>query len=349
VTCQGSSELLIVSPSLDVEARVQLAWPNARAIAVSSDGARAYVSHYLTEEPGTDGHVSVVDLAQKSVSAVFAVPADTSTCETQNSGQGVLNILSSLALVPDGAPAEVAGQLWVGGTQQNNISKGLFKRDPRFKNEPGAHLFPLARFTAFPEEGISRNVYRPSFHDVIRLGIVKLDATSGKPIGKLDFDEAGNASDIEMSPDGTTAYVVDLTFNTYHVLNTKKGQGSDVTTLFAAPSAFGPGGADPGQACVQDALRPITSEAPFRMTPQAQITTIDGYNPFDASATAVATGVDFDSQTYFASGISRMRHVPDGVGTAPIGVRLSPDGTTTSRGTSSRWAPRIRSAATASP
>jgi hypothetical protein len=326
VTCQSSSEVLILSPSLDVQARVKTAWPNPRAIAISSDGSKAYVTHFLTEEPGTDGHVSVIDLANKSISAVFLVPADTITCETQNSGQGVLNLLASIAIMPDGAPSDVAGQLWVGGSQQNNISKGLFKRDPRFKNEPGAHMFPLARFTAFPEEGISRNVYRPSFHDIIRLGILKLSAADGTVIGKLDFDEAVNATDIEFSADGTTAYAVDLGFNSYHVLNTVKGQGNDVTTIFAAPSAFGPGGADPSQACVQDALRPIVSEAKFRIQPQAQLDVISGYNPFDASATVVNTGVDFDSQNYWATGTSRMRHVPDGIGTAPIGVRLAPDG-----------------------
>jgi hypothetical protein len=103
---------------------VKLAYPKARAIAVSSDGSKAYVTHFLTEEPGTDGHVSVVDLANKSVASVFTVAADLDTCETQNSGQGVLNLLSAIALMPDGAPADVAGQLWVGGTQENNVSKG---------------------------------------------------------------------------------------------------------------------------------------------------------------------------------------------------------------------------------
>ncbi|MGH7894002.1 MAG: YncE family protein, partial [Candidatus Binatia bacterium] len=326
VSCQGSSELLLLSTSLAVEARVALAWPNARAIAVSSDGTRAYVTHFLTEEPGTDGHVSVVDLANKSVSAVFPVGGDTTTCETQNSGEGVLNLLSAIALVPDGAPGDVAGQLWIGGTQQNNISKGLFKRDPRFKGQAGAHMFPLAEFTAFPEGGVSRNVYRPSFHDVTRFGIVKLAASDGARVGKIDIDEANNASDIEFSADGTTAYVVDLMFNTYHVFNTRKGQGSDVTTLFAAPSLFGPGGASPAEPCVQNALQPITNEAPFRMTPQAQITPIDGYDPFDATFTKVNTGVEFDGAAFFTSGTSRMRHVPDGIGTAPIGVRLRADG-----------------------
>jgi hypothetical protein len=77
---------------------------------------------------------------------------------------------------------------------------------------------------------------------------------------------------------------------------------------------------------VPDALRPITPEGPFRMAPQAQLDVISDYEPVDATNTAVATGVDFDAATFMTTGRSRMRKVSDGVGTAPIGVRLAPDG-----------------------
>ncbi len=341
VSCQGSSELVLLTPGLEETARVKLAWPNARAIAVSSDGSRAYVTHFLTEEPGTDGHVSVVDLSNKSVTAVFTVAADDTTCETQNSGQGVLNQLSSIALIPDGAPTDVAGQLWVGGEQQNNVSKGLFKREPNAfcdvvkkrhgkktvcVPKPGTAQFPLLTFTAFPDAGINRNKYQPSFHDIIRFGIVKLNAADGTRVGKIDIDEAAIATDLDFSADGTTAFVVDQTFNSYHIFNTRKGQGSDVTTLFAGPGAFGPGGADPTAGCIPAALPPITGEGPFRLPPQAQIVTIDGYNPVDTGFNVVPTGVDFDSVEYFNSGTSRMREVPDGIGTVPIGIRVSSAG-----------------------
>jgi hypothetical protein len=326
VACQGTSELVILTPSLGVTTRVKLDWPNARGIAVASDGSKAYVSHFLTEEPGTDGHVSVVDLANKSIATVFPVTVDDATCETQNSGRGVLNQLTAIALVPDGAPADVAGQLWVGGVQQNNVTKGLFKRYQPFKNQAGAVLFPHAPFAPTPEGASNRNIYRPSFHDVTRFGIVKLNAANGTRVGKIDVDEANHATDIEFSPDGTAAFVVDQMFNSYHVFNTRRGQGTDVTTIFASPSAFSVGGADPAQPCISNALTAVVSEAPFRVAPQAQLTPIDGYNPTDANFQVVATGVDFDSVAFVGSGISRMRPVTDSIGTAPIGVRLTPDG-----------------------
>jgi DNA-binding beta-propeller fold protein YncE len=344
-TCQGRSELVLIDPAVPAEvARVKLPWPNARAIAVSSAGARAYVTHYLTEEPATDAHVSVVDLANRSVDTVFAIPADVTTCETQNSGQGPLNLVSSIALLPDDAPPPVRNQLWVGGTQENNVSKGLFKRFPRFAGQPGTGLFPLVTFTPFPEPATTtrkhrkpkpppfpgasatRNKYKASFHDITRFGVYKLDATSGQVVGKLDIDEANTASDIEFSADGAVAYVVDVMFNSVHVFSTAKGQGGDVTTLFAPPSAYGPGGADPTKPCVSDALKAVAPEAAFRVAPQAQLTVIDGYNPVDVGFAVVNSGVDFDTPAYMATGVSQMRAVPDGVGTAPIGVRLSTDG-----------------------
>lgn len=328
VSCQGTSELVILDLALAVQGRVKLAYPNARAIAIAGDGARAYVTHFLTEEPGTDGHVSVVDLGNKSIAGVLIVGGDAGTCETQNSGQGVLNQLTAIAIMPDGAPSEVAGQIWIGGTQQNNVSKGLFKRESTFKPMAGSAMFPLAAYAPFPVNGVTRNVYRPSFHDVTRFGIVKLNLADGSRAGKIDIDEANHATDFELSADGTAVYVIDQTFNSYHILNTRKGQGTDVTTAFAGPSAFGPGGKDPSEPCVQDALRAITGENPFRMSPQAQITTIDGYNPVDTGYTVVDTGVDFDAVDHWDNGTDRMRVVPDGIGTAPIGIRASADGHT---------------------
>ncbi len=334
VACQGTSKLVVLDAQLNVIASVDLQWPNARAIAISSDGAKAYVTHFLSEEPVDDAHVSVVDLKNNSLLQVFVVPADTTTCENQNAGQGPLNLVNAIAIMPDGAPGDVANQVWVGGTQENNLSKGLFERSSVFKGMPGSTMFPYT-FAPFPDGGGSRNTYRPSFHDVIRFGIYKLDATSGQVVGKIDIDEATNGSDIQFSPDGTVAYVVDLMFNSYHIFNTRRGQGEvlpngskDVTTLFASPSAYGPGGAAPDHTCVPEALVSVVNERPYRLAPQAQIVTINGVDPTDLMNNPVATGLDFDTAHFMSAGQSRMRAVPDGIGTAPTGIALSPDGET---------------------
>ncbi|HEV7734774.1 MAG TPA: hypothetical protein VGR62_21570 [Candidatus Binatia bacterium] len=328
VTCQGTSEVVLLDPALAVVARIKLPWSNARAIAVSSDGAFAYVTHYLTEEPSQDAHVSVVDLGQKSVSRVLAVPPDLVTCETQNSGQGVFNLVSAVALMPDGAPSEVAGQLWLGGTQENTISKGLFKRDASFKDQPGSLLFPWVQYSPFPAGGGGRNVYKASFHDITRFGIFKVDVASGNVVGKIDIDEANNATDIDLSADGRVAYVVDVMFNSYHVFNTTRGQGASPTTLFAAVSSNGPGGANPQNGCVPEPLRSVSSERDFRLAPQAQISVLDPINPVKLVGDTfrpVSTGVEYDAGNFVATGSSRMLAVPDGIGTAPMGVRVDGD------------------------
>ena len=201
-TCQGTSEAVLLDEDLGVVARVKLPWPDARAVAVSSDGARAYVTHYLTAEPGLDAHVSVVDLAQKAVAQVLAIPADQTTCETTGSGQGVFNLVSAAVLMPDDAPADVAGQLWLGGELENAVSKGLFKREPSLATQPGAALFPWVRFTPFPDGATSRNIYHASAHDLVRSAIYRIDPRAGTVVGKLDLDGTSIATDIELSADG---------------------------------------------------------------------------------------------------------------------------------------------------
>src|SRR4029077_2720561 len=142
--------------------------------------------------------------------------------------------VSAIALMPDGAPAEAAGQLLVRGRQESNLSKGLLKREPPLARPPGATMFPSFTYTPFPNRGAyNRSIMKPSFHDIIRLGIYKLDAGDGHKIGKIDIDEATQTSDIQFSLDGSAAYVFDQGFNSYHVFNTVKGQRpNDVTTIF---------------------------------------------------------------------------------------------------------------------
>jgi DNA-binding beta-propeller fold protein YncE len=330
VACQGTSELVLLDLDLAVRGRVRLDWPQARGVAVS-DAGEAYVTHYLTVAPHDDAHVSVVDLASMRVARVLAVPPDTTTCETQNSGQGVLNLVSAIALMPDDAPAAVRGQVWVGGTEENARSKGLFEREPRFATQPGARLFPSLTFAPFPVGATPRNVYKAGFHDVARSALWKLDRATGAIAGKVDIDQASNVTDVELSPDGAVAYVVDEMAHSYHVFSTLRGQDGDPTTLFAAPSTNGPGGVHPDRPCVSEALRSVSSEAPYRRAPQAQLVVFDPdpRRPTGdpaASFAPVATGVDFDAGHYLQTGANRMVAVPDGVGSAPIGVRLARDG-----------------------
>jgi DNA-binding beta-propeller fold protein YncE len=347
VSCQGTQELVVLDAGLGVVARVALDWPVPRAVLVSGDDTRVWVSHFLTVEPSHDGHVSEIDAVQNTLTArgTLTLPLDRSTCETQNSGQGVTNLINSLALPPPGSPPAIANQLWVGGILQNNLTKGLFRRHTGFRGMPQVGLFDLpcpndpgvaCMFESFPrgnaDAAKKRNVFKTSFHDVIRFVIWKVDLGSGEVVGKIDIDEASQATDMTFSADGTIAYVVDQMFHSYHVFNTLRGQDGNAATLYRPVSRFGPFGAQPNEPCVADALGSVSSEAPFRLDPQVQIAPIETGDPikvFAASPTVgtpVETGVDFDTRLYHESGTAAMRDVPDAVGTAPTGVALSPDG-----------------------
>src|SRR5205807_6002090 len=105
---------------------------------VSGDDKRVFVSHFLTVEPNDDAHVSEIDATADALTArrYLTIPADRSTCETENSGQGVTNLVGSLALTPSGSSPEVANQLWVGGTPQNNLTKAPLERSAGFQARP---------------------------------------------------------------------------------------------------------------------------------------------------------------------------------------------------------------------
>jgi len=347
VSCQGTQEIVVLDPSLVEVARVRLDWPMPRAVLVHGNDTRVYVSHFLTIEPNNDAHVSEIDATTNSLTErrYLTIPADRATCENQNLGQGVTNVVTALNLTPPNSPGEVLNQLWVGGILQNNLTKGLFRRHEGFRGMPEVGLFDLpcpndpavsCLFDSFPRGGTaagkSRNIYKPSFHDVIRSTIWKLDLTSGDIVGKIDIDEGTQATDIEFSADGTRAYVVDQMFHSYHVFNTQRGQGTNPATVFAAVSSNGPFSADPSLPCEGDALGKVANEAPHRLPPQVQIAPIDAGDPIRVSlatpgvGTPVPTGVDFNTRLYHETGAAEMRDVPDAAGTAPIAVGLSPDG-----------------------
>ncbi len=337
VSCERRQEILVLDADLTtVLATVPLSWPDPRAMAISGDRSRVYVAHFLTREPGSVAHVSEIDttLSPPAVVRILEIPPDTTTCETINSGTGVLNLLMGIHLTPPGAPAAVANQLWVGGVNQNNLDKGLFKRDRRF----GGHAKPLLCQGGSSDgepcetdsdcpgggacgatfEAISRNLYKSSFHDITRFQIAKINLATGQVVGKIDVDEANQGTDFVFSSDGTAAFAVDQFFNSFHIFNTARGQGLNPTTLFASVSRFGPGGAQPSAPCTGGAFL-TSSEIPFILAPQAEITPIRVDPLLIGGATAV-TGNDYDVTT------GGMRAVPDGIGTTPHGVALHPSG-----------------------
>jgi len=327
VSCQGSSTVVVLNPGLGVTRTVALAWPEPRGLAVAPDG-KLYVSHFVTKEPNDDGHVSEVDPTAGTVTRVFAIPPDFSTCETTASGQGVANLLDAMAVAPPGAPAAVAGQLWVGGTIHNVLRKGLFERSRYFASDPAitarTGIFPKLDFQSNPAgEGDNghRNIYKPAFHDIARAAVWKIDLASGESRGRLDVDNGGQISGLAFSSDGATAYAVDQMANGFYAFSVARGANGNPASLFGRVARKGPGGAAPSTPCGWQADETDPEDA-YLLAPQARLVPSGGMNPLDATAlTPVATGLDY------AIGLATMVDVPDGAGTTPIGLVLGPGGT----------------------
>jgi DNA-binding beta-propeller fold protein YncE len=335
VSCERRHEVLVLDAALGtLRATIPLDWTDPRGMALSEDGSRLYVAHFLTREPGATAHVSEIDTlaTPPAVIRVLDIPPDETTCETINSGKGVLNLLVGIHLTPSSSPGAVADQLWVGGVLQNNLTKGMFKNDRRF----GGHADPLL-CDGGPRHGrrceidddckpgicnesftaVARNLYKVSFHDVTRFAINKIDLVTGQVVGKIDVDEANHGTDIVFSSDGTAAFVIDEFFNSLHIFNTARGQDGDPTTLFASPSRFGEGGVDPSGDC-QGGSFLTASELPFILPPQVQFTPIQA-DPVLLDGTVALTGNEYDVTT------GQMRPVADSVGTTPHGIAIAPD------------------------
>jgi YVTN family beta-propeller protein len=323
VSCQGSSALVVLGADLAVRKTVPLAWPEARGLVVGPDG-KVYVSHFITKEPNHAGHVSEVDPAAGTVARVFELPPDFATCETTGSGQGIANLLDPMAIAPAGAPAAVAGQLWVGGTLHNALRKGLFQRSTYFADKAGIALFPSLDFQSNPTTDPAaghRDIYKPGFHDIARAVIFRIDLASGESRGRLDVANGGSITGLAFSSDGTIAYAVDGMANGFYAFSTARGASGNPSSLFGPVARKGPGGVAPATGCgwQPDEVDP---EDPYLLPPQGRLVPTGGMNPLDATAlTPVATGLDY------AIGLGTMVDVPDGVGTTPIGLALGPGGT----------------------
>lgn len=92
--------------------------PTPRGVSVSHDGAKVFVTRFISAESG--GEVLEVDAATLQVSRRFVLAPDTTTEDTDQQGRGLPNYLFSVALSPDGLFA------WV-PAKKDNVFRGIFR------------------------------------------------------------------------------------------------------------------------------------------------------------------------------------------------------------------------------
>lgn len=125
VSNQGDATVTILSPAFAI-ARIVPVGDTPRALAVTSDGRFAFLTHFLTR--GEVGRITEIDLNTLQVSRAIDLVQDTSP-DTTSSGRGYPNLLGALTIDPAGRA------IWFGGLKANT-GRGLFVNgeEPRPEN-----------------------------------------------------------------------------------------------------------------------------------------------------------------------------------------------------------------------
>jgi PKD repeat protein len=116
VTLQGTGQLLKLSPAGSVVGSLTVR-PKVRGIAVSADSSRVLVTRFVS--PADHGEVAEVDAASFTLTRVFSLAQDAGP-DTESSGRGVPNYITSVTISPDGARA------WVPSKKDNTL-RGTFR------------------------------------------------------------------------------------------------------------------------------------------------------------------------------------------------------------------------------
>ena len=169
VSNQGDGTVSVISSALVVKKILPIV-ETPRALAVTADGSRAYVTHLLTR--GEAGAVTEIDLTGLLVSRTNAIVLDTSP-DTTSSGGGFPNMLGALAIHPAGRAA------WFGGLKANT-GRGLFVNGEMPRPE---------------------NTVRGFF------GKMNLASTTEELERRIDANDSDSVSGMAFSPNGRWAYV----------------------------------------------------------------------------------------------------------------------------------------------
>ena len=211
VTDQAAGALLVLEPGGRAEVtRFPLA-ADPSAIALTADGKKAFVSHFLTR--GEHGVVTRVDLASGSTTRIELV--EDAGPDTTSSGRGFPNLLGALALEPAGK------WIWVGGLKSNTGS------GPRLRGAPLAPTNWVRGFAA-------------------RLDV---SADLEPPQRRLDTNDADSVTGIAFSANGRYAFLAHQGAGTLSVYDVPamglsgRGDGSSVPFVARIPLCEAPRGA----------------------------------------------------------------------------------------------------------
>ncbi len=171
VSLEGPGELIRLHPGTHTQIGAALnVGDKPRGLAISGDGLRLLVTRFLS--PDTQGEVLDVNTSTFSIHASIGLALDPGP-DAEDSGRGLPNYLSSIAISPDGQSA------WV-PSKKDNIQRGL-ARDG----------LPL------------------TFESTVRSIASKIDLTTGLEVlgSRIDFNDRDFASAVAFSRYGNVVFV----------------------------------------------------------------------------------------------------------------------------------------------
>lgn len=171
VSLEGSGNLLRLDPTTrSITGQLPIG-PTPRAIAVSHDSQRIFVTRLISK--ADRGQVTEVDAVNFTVVRTFDLMQDTTTIETETAGRGVPNYLTGIAIAPDGRRA------WIPAKKDNTLRGGF--RD-------GKAL---------------------GFDSTVRTITTVLDLVNNTevPAARIDYNDRDSASAVVFNPLGNYAFV----------------------------------------------------------------------------------------------------------------------------------------------
>ena len=193
---QGDDSVSVVRPD-GIVARIIPVPSSPRSIVITADGTLAFVSHFITR--GAEGKLSRIDLRSTAAPITVSLVEDAGP-DTTSSGRGVPNILSALAVHPDGR------SVWFGGLKANT-GRGVLVNG---------------------EEPTPENTLRGFF------GKVDVGNATEEVARRIDANDTDSVSAIAFSPNGRFAYVAHQgagTLSTYDLSAASLIQPGDGNTV----------------------------------------------------------------------------------------------------------------------
>jgi DNA-binding beta-propeller fold protein YncE len=186
VTLQATREALKLDPAGNLLARLPLDG-KPRGIAVSADSQRLWVTRFLSD--AERGVVWSIDADSFASATAIDLHFDAGP-DTEESGRGVPNYLSSLAISPDGRRALVP-------SKKDNVARGLFR--------DGEEL---------------------TFENRVRTIVSQIDLDSGSELAtaRVDLNDRDMAQAAVFSPHGDIYFVATQGTNTIEVVDTYRSR-----------------------------------------------------------------------------------------------------------------------------